>query len=50
MKRRFVRVPVLALCSYALFTPIQKLHAQSGAGAQKLEQLAKQLKLWTSVP
>src|SRR5690349_1226983 len=44
MKRHLTLAPVLAL-SCALLSPVPKLHAQSGEGAQKLEQLAKQLKL-----
>jgi protein CpxP len=45
MKRLMVTVPVL--CLSLLFTPIQIqiLHAQSPEATQKLEQLAKQLKL-----
>jgi Spy/CpxP family protein refolding chaperone len=43
--KRISLVPVMALCCYLLFMPMQKLHAQSGAGAQKFEQLATQLNL-----
>jgi hypothetical protein len=45
MKRRISLIPVMALCCCLLFMPIQRLHAQSGAGAQKFEQLAKELNL-----
>jgi hypothetical protein len=45
MKQRVPMAPMLALCWCVLFGPIQMLQAQSGAASQKLEQLAKQLKL-----
>ena len=45
MKRRISLAPVVALNCCLLFAPVQKLHAQSGAGAQKIEQVAKELKL-----
>ena len=45
MKLSIRVVPALALCWYILFTPTQKLHAQSGEGAKRFEQLAKELKL-----
>jgi len=45
MKRRIRMAPVLALCCGTLFPPLQILRAQSNAVTQKVEQLAKQLKL-----
>src|SRR2546427_183412 len=45
MKRCMLLLTVLALCSCALFISTQKLYGQSGQGAQKFEQLAKELKL-----
>ncbi len=43
--KRHLLLAVLALCSCAVFTLTQELNAQSGQGAKKFDQLAKQLKL-----
>jgi periplasmic protein CpxP/Spy len=45
MKRCMLLFTVLALCSCAWFISTQKSYAQSGQGAQKIEHLAKELKL-----
>jgi len=45
MKQRVRMAPLLALGWCTLFPPLQILQAQSNAVAQKVEQLAKQLKL-----
>ena len=45
MKRCMLLFTVLALCLCAWFTSTQKAYAQSGQGAQKIEHLAKELKL-----
>jgi Spy/CpxP family protein refolding chaperone len=44
MKRR-ISTPALAFCWCFLFSSTQLVQAQTGPGAQKIEQLAKQLKL-----
>lgn len=45
MKRHKFLLTALALGLCVLFTPSPKLHAQSQQAVQKLEELAKQLKL-----
>ncbi len=45
MKQFIPVTPTLAFLWCMLITPTQIIHAQSGPGAQKVEQLAKQLKL-----
>src|SRR5271168_1294324 len=45
MKPRVPMTSALALCFGMLLTPVQMIQAQNGPAAQKIEQLAKQLKL-----